>query len=169
MNHSPTSHTYTHSHFNTPSRKPSEHHCNADKKLQPTAQIDPQSLAPLCRILFQDPEFSARPAAPAINTKLLRWFIGMIIYLCLDSPPFLTLYNQWILKTASRNKYSAPLKETNSLPTSRITLANFTSNNTSKFILLYLGKSIRRGEIFPIRSKSWSQWRALQYHDRHNR
>jgi hypothetical protein len=58
-------------HFNTPSRKPSEHHCNANKKNRAYTSIDPQSLAPLCRVLFQDTQSSSL-VAPPVNTRLLR-------------------------------------------------------------------------------------------------
>ena len=72
MNNSPISTSYQHQHYNTPSRKPSEHHCNADRKLRQNTQLDQQSLAPLCRILFQESDVSSRQNAPSFNTKLLR-------------------------------------------------------------------------------------------------
>ena len=71
MNNSPLSHPYTHTHYSTPSRKPSEHHCNADRTLHPHATLDTQTLAPLCRVLFQGPEYSGSNIQ-SVNTKLLR-------------------------------------------------------------------------------------------------
>jgi len=59
-------------HFSTPSRKPAEHHCKADRKHRTYTSMDPQSLAPLCRVLFQDMQPSSMAAAPPVTTKLLR-------------------------------------------------------------------------------------------------
>ena len=83
MNSSPSSNPYSHTHYSTPSRKPSEHHCMADRKMHPHAQISTQSLAPLCRILFQDSDFSSHTVS-SVNTKLLRWLWNMIIYMSLS-------------------------------------------------------------------------------------
>lgn len=40
--------------FNTPSRKPTEHHCNADKKNNMFYVFDQQTLASVSRNLFSD-------------------------------------------------------------------------------------------------------------------
>ena len=55
MNGSPLpSNHYDSDDYITPSRKPAQHHCNADKKQRPFVRIDDTSLAPLCRNLFGD-------------------------------------------------------------------------------------------------------------------
>lgn len=56
----------------TPSRKPTQHHCNADKKHTPFLQVDPAALAPLCRNLFAETPDHSRPYAAGVNAKLLR-------------------------------------------------------------------------------------------------
>lgn len=38
--------------FITPSRKPTQHHCNADKKPRPACRLDAAVLAPICRNIF---------------------------------------------------------------------------------------------------------------------
>ena len=56
----------------TPSRKPTEHHCNADKKEQSFVSLSEQDLAPLCRNLFREPTEPARLYVAEISLKSLR-------------------------------------------------------------------------------------------------
>jgi len=51
MNDSPIRKTYENNEFYaTPSRKPTEHHCNADRKIRPIIQVNIEPS--LCRNLF---------------------------------------------------------------------------------------------------------------------
>lgn len=51
MSDSPIHKTYEHNEFYaTPSRKPTEHHCNADRKIRPPIRVNIEPS--LCRNLF---------------------------------------------------------------------------------------------------------------------
>ena len=169
MNSSPIAHNYNnHTHYSTPSRKPSEHHCNADKKLYRPAPISDQSLAPLCRVLFQDTDTSSRHNITPATTKLLRWFIEWWFKSFKVQLYFLTLYNQWILKIAPKKKYSAHLTEANYLPTLINTHVKCISSNTNKFFSFYLGKSLGISQILSVHSQSRCKRTSIQCYNRYN-
>jgi hypothetical protein len=70
MNGSPLA-SYNSQTYFTPSRKPTQHHCNADRKQAPFVNLDQETLAPLCRNLFGDRQ-EIRPSVPNVNAKLFR-------------------------------------------------------------------------------------------------
>ena len=57
--------------FLTPSRKPTQHHCNADRKHAPFKALDEAALAPLCKNLFGE-RMDFQSNNPACNAKLFR-------------------------------------------------------------------------------------------------
>jgi hypothetical protein len=73
MNGSPfLSCAYKSDSYITPSRKPTQHNCNADKKQHPFTVIDEAVLAPISRNLFNDSGDRTRTCAPGVNAKLMR-------------------------------------------------------------------------------------------------
>ena len=73
MNGSPvTSYHYSYEQLITPSRKPTQHHCNADKKQNPFCRLDESVLAPICRNLFEDYVVSIKGNGGGVNAKLMR-------------------------------------------------------------------------------------------------
>lgn len=58
--------------FITPSRKPTQHHCNADRKHNFHTAIEQNNLGPICRKLFAEEGAFARSYVPGVNAKLLR-------------------------------------------------------------------------------------------------
>ena len=55
MNGSPlAAHCTNSDDYTTPSRKPSQHHCNAGKKQKPFVEVDPCFLDPIKKNLFGD-------------------------------------------------------------------------------------------------------------------
>lgn len=73
MNGSPFgSSTYKSDSYITPSRKPSQHHCNADKKQHPFTVLDEADLAPICRNLFGETGNRLNSCGQGVNAKLLR-------------------------------------------------------------------------------------------------
>ena len=55
MNTTPTLLSPGQKKFSTPSRRPSEHHCNADRKQNPTIRLEETVLTSLSRNLFGSP------------------------------------------------------------------------------------------------------------------
>lgn len=72
MNESPISSCQPSSpQFITPSRKPTQHHCNADKKPRPTCRLDAAVLAPICRNIFEE-EQPRRVCGAGIRAQQMR-------------------------------------------------------------------------------------------------
>jgi hypothetical protein len=55
--------------YNTPSRKPTEHHCNADKKNNPFLTLDTQSVTSIAKNLFNN---TGVVRAENVALKMLR-------------------------------------------------------------------------------------------------
>ena len=74
MNSSPLrSNDHIYSFLQTPTRKPTEHHCNAERKVMPYAVITQSDLSSVSRNLFGNYDNSnAYNMSSACNAKLFR-------------------------------------------------------------------------------------------------
>jgi hypothetical protein len=72
MNGSPLSSCHQQDKFITPSRKPTPHHCNADKKQRPFCKLDSTALAPICRNIFEEEYTYKASGGAGVNAKHMR-------------------------------------------------------------------------------------------------
>ena len=68
----PGSNHYSSALYVTPARKTAQHHCNAERKRQPFANLSENDFAPVCRNLFPSPHYQSRDYGQPYNAKLLR-------------------------------------------------------------------------------------------------
>ena len=72
MNDSPvSSYNSLNNQFITPSRKPTQHHCNADKKQNQFCKLDENVLVQIRRNLFEELS-SNKMGGGGVNAKLMR-------------------------------------------------------------------------------------------------
>lgn len=80
MNSSPVAHTSSSQNYVTPSRKPTEHHCNADRKPRPQVRPIDSLIDVHCKNLFEDKENLAQAERGNVQmgnvkAKLFRWML----------------------------------------------------------------------------------------------